>query len=312
MTSLPYLVESYPNREAWLRARGNGIGASEVSTILGVSKWQSPFALWARKRGITSAESPDETQQWGWLMEPAIGNWFQQTTGWKVQFDGLRILRSVSHPFLACSLDGLVIPPLSGIDIEGIPLIHVECPIDFKNCHVRVAHEWKDNPPLSHQCQLQMQMFITGAPVAFIAVCVGGCEGRWFPVVRNDKFIARAIPRVQAFWQAVQDGIEPSVDGHETTRLALQEMFTPPNPDKHIELPEDALPWVQQFDQAVEILARAEYGKDEAANHIRRFMGDAVIAECPGGSGFVWRQNKGGKRPLRRVEKVPKDLSEVE
>lgn len=308
----PYTVETYKHRDAWLKGRGNGIGASEVAVILGVSKWSSPYALWKRKRGITSPEETSEEARWGWLMEPAIGNWFQEDTGWRVKFDGLRVLRSKSHPFISCSLDGLVVPGLAGIEIPGVPfIIHEECPIDFKNCHFRVAGEWKDNPPLAHQCQLQTQMFVTGAPLAFIAVCVGGCEGRWFPILRNDQFIRRMLYKVVEFWKSVQDGVEPPVDGHEKTRLAITEEFSPPTNGKRIELPEEALHWVNQFDGMKQAKKFAEEGFETAANHIRRYMEDAEIAECPGGSGFVWKENKGGTRSLRRVDKVPRDLSEV-
>lgn len=310
--NLPYTVETYPNRDAWLKGRGNGIGASEVGVILGVSKWSSPYALWKRKRGITSPEETTEEQQWGWLMERAIGDWFQQDTGWRVKFDGLRVLRSKSHPFISCSLDGLVVPGLAGIEIPGVPFIlHEESPIDFKNCHVRVASEWKNCPPPTHQIQLQMQMFVTGTPIAFIAVCVGGCEGRWFPVLRNEKLIQRAVYKVEQFWTSMQQGVEPPVDGHESTRLAITNEFSPPVTGKRIELSQQGLAWVQQFDAATEIAKKAKEGREEAANHIRREMEDAEVAECPGGSGFVWKQGKGGTRSLRRVEKLPKELSEV-
>lgn len=309
---LPYTIEQYANREAWLRGRGQTIGASEVGVILGVSKWQSPFALWARKRGIFGENQPSSEQRWGWLMESAIGNWFQDETGWRVKFDGLRILRSKPWPFLSCTLDGLVIPGLAGIQFDGIDeIFHDEFSLELKNLNDHVKHEWKDQPPVNYWCQTQMQMAIMGTNVAVLACCIGGNEGRWFPVLRDEKFIQRSLPRVQAFWQAVQDGEQPSVDGHETTRQALQFLFDPPKRDKRIELPEEILPYVAAFDAASNMADIAEEQRDKAANFIRHAMGDAEIAECPGNNGFTWRKQRDGKRPLKRVAKLPKDLSEV-
>ena len=45
----------------------------------------------------------------------------------------------------------------------------------------------------------------------------------------HDTFIRRMVPRVAAFWQAVQDGTEPTLDGQESTRQALTTMVGPPD-----------------------------------------------------------------------------------
>jgi len=314
LPSKPYTVHQYSNRAEWLDGRSNGIGASEAAVVLGVSKWQSPFALWARKRGIVGPSDQTEQQRWGLLMEGAIAQWFAEETGFTLSEENTSgcVLKSVRWPFMGCTLDRWIVPGLAGIEFDGIDGTFYEpFPLELKVCDAMVAHEWKKEPPLSYNIQLQYQMAITGAPVACIAVCVGAKEGRWFPVVRNDKFIARMIPRVQAFWQSVVDGVRPDVDGHETTRLALQEMFAPPQVGKRIEIPQPLLAVVEQFDAATSMLAIAKERKEDAANRIRLAMEDAEVAECPGGSGFTWKQDRGGKRSLKRVDKVPKELSEV-
>ena len=53
----------YKNREAWLEARRNGIGASDTPGILGVSQWASPFSVAASKL------SPDYAVEYSEAME---------------------------------------------------------------------------------------------------------------------------------------------------------------------------------------------------------------------------------------------------
>lgn len=41
------------DRAEWLEYRKDGIGSSEVATILGLNPWETPYQLWRRKKGWT-------------------------------------------------------------------------------------------------------------------------------------------------------------------------------------------------------------------------------------------------------------------
>ena len=36
----------FNSREEWLAARNEGIGASEVASVLGLNPWETPYQLW--------------------------------------------------------------------------------------------------------------------------------------------------------------------------------------------------------------------------------------------------------------------------
>lgn len=40
------------DRAEWLEYRKDGIGSSEVATILGLNPWETPYQLWRRKKGL--------------------------------------------------------------------------------------------------------------------------------------------------------------------------------------------------------------------------------------------------------------------
>ena len=47
------------DRAEWLEYRKDGIGSSEVATILGLNPWETPYQLWRRKKGLDAPK--DET-----------------------------------------------------------------------------------------------------------------------------------------------------------------------------------------------------------------------------------------------------------
>jgi len=58
--------------EEWLEVRRAGIGGSEVSTICGLNPWQSPYTLWASKRGLIAPQSESPALEWGKRLEPVV------------------------------------------------------------------------------------------------------------------------------------------------------------------------------------------------------------------------------------------------
>jgi len=44
-------AEVAADRDRWLAVRREGITATDAATIMGASPWDSPFALWHRKKG---------------------------------------------------------------------------------------------------------------------------------------------------------------------------------------------------------------------------------------------------------------------
>lgn len=56
----------------WLEARRKGITASEIATVMGLSPWDSPYALYHRKLGILPAQADAAPLERGRDLEPII------------------------------------------------------------------------------------------------------------------------------------------------------------------------------------------------------------------------------------------------
>lgn len=66
--------EAHPGNPRWHELRRKGVTASEIPVILGLSRWDSPWALWHRKRGLIDDDTAGESAAWGRRLEPVIAD----------------------------------------------------------------------------------------------------------------------------------------------------------------------------------------------------------------------------------------------
>lgn len=60
--------------EEWMAKRRMGVTASEIAVVLGLSRWDSPWALWHRKRCLIPDDPDSEDASWGRRLEPVIAD----------------------------------------------------------------------------------------------------------------------------------------------------------------------------------------------------------------------------------------------
>ena len=83
------------NLQGWLKERTNGIGASELASILGLNKYCTPLQYFTKKQneiecaaaGVEIEETKSDECLWGHLHEPLISEQFAAATGFKIDPD---------------------------------------------------------------------------------------------------------------------------------------------------------------------------------------------------------------------------------
>lgn len=60
----------------WHRLRTRGLGGSEIAAVVGLSPWESPYALWQRKAGRIPPQTETPSMGWGKRLEPVIAQAF--------------------------------------------------------------------------------------------------------------------------------------------------------------------------------------------------------------------------------------------
>lgn len=265
-------AEQYPaNTAEWLAERRNGVGASEVSTILGFNKYSSPYDLWEEKTGRraidTSSPSPQAT--WGHRMEPHIRCDVAEELGRPVQEIGGVV--SLDHPWLRCSPDGVFAD-------DGALL-------EIKTTSPYLAHEWADGQVADHaELQVQQQLAVTGAPYAIVAVVIDRGPLQLRRVDRDDEvLIPLIVEKTREFWQLVQDDTPPALDGSASITAALIERFPDHFDPPAVDADGVAEQLAADYREADELEKAAKARKNAASNKLRELIGPASGIESPDG-----------------------------
>lgn len=274
--------------ERWRAWRSRGIGASDVGSLLGLSKWSSPMSLWCEKLGLLPPSEETQRQRIGKRMEAVLAAEFQDETGLTIA--GEQTWLTGKHWEIArCTIDGAVVPPTPRW--EDANLVDYLGPWEAKTSAMR---GWDDIPP-TYRAQVQWQMYVMDAPRAWLTVMFAGFDIHTYEIERDDDDIAFMVERAKAFWHLVETETMPEIDGSEATTDALGHLYP-----SHIEgRTADLSHLSAQVAHLLDLKAEAKRIKDETAllnNEVRAAIGDAEIAEIGGHPAFTFKQQGGAKR----------------
>ena len=196
----------------WHEARADGIGGSEVGTILGLNPWESPYYLWATKTGQLPPKVLDSfAVKLGVALEPIILDVLlpQAHPDWEIYRTGT--YQHPTIPFLHANPDAL-----AKVDGEWV-VVEVKTSRNY----------WSETPP-AYSAQVMHYLNILGIKRGVI---VGLVAMDWVETwIEFDEFEAKVIEqKASEFWKLVQEGTAPDFDGSESTYTAVREMH--PNID---------------------------------------------------------------------------------
>lgn len=80
------------------------------------------------------------------------------------------------------------------------------------------------------------------------------------------------------FWQHVQDGTPPPLDGSDAAKEFLAAKFPDSKPSSRIALPDSAVDLLAQYDAACEQLETITEQKQQAENLLKEMMGENEVA----------------------------------
>lgn len=271
-------------RADWLAWRREGIGASDIAGIVGVSNWSSPWSVWADKMGLV----PDEQSQRlriGQVLETALAQLFHEETGLHVIGAQTRAVHR-RHRWARATLDGLVAEH-GGARGHAAPVAGWEAKTDGGSPWTQV--------PAVYQAQAQWGMLVTGLRRWHFAVLFGRFQFKVYELAYNPddaRFIAWAAAR---FWHRhIATKTPPPVDGSDATTRAITLAHQPALDGEQVEIPLGlALQWRLADREAKAAAARLA----EAANEVRAAIGNATIATVDGDKVATWRE-----QTARRVD----------
>ncbi len=262
--------------EDWLEHRKLGIGGSDASVVCGINKYKSPVELWLDKTGQLPPQEAGEAAYWGTQLEPFVRAEFTKRTGIEVS-QVKQLLQNEEYPFMLANLDGICEHPDLG------PVI-----FEAKTASAYKAGEWEGTIPDEYQLQIQHYMAVTGYAGAYIAVLIGGNTFKWRFVERDEELISMLIELETAFWNHVQDGTPPPLDGSDATAKFLADRFRDSIPKSRITLPDAAADLLAQYDEACEQLEIITEQKQQAENLLKEMLGEHEVGTA-GGRVVTWK-----------------------
>jgi len=200
--------------DEWYAFRQQGIGGSEVGTVLGINKYDTNVRIFHEKIGnIEQRREDSERMFWGRTNEENIARVWQYYDGTQ---DGyvenfandkiVRKCRSVNgyvvnpqYPWLFASVDRLINIEGGFNLITGEPL-DKEGILECKNMSYWVSKMWEDGIPIFYLVQIHQYMLILDADYAEIAMLVDGGRLAVEKIQRDEGIIEKMLNITKSWW----------------------------------------------------------------------------------------------------------------
>lgn len=204
------------NHDDWIKARINGIGASEAAAVVGMSPYKSNIELWEEKTGKRTAPNISDKPyvQYGKEAEKHLRALFAlDYPQYMVDYDEFGMIRNnPDYPFAFATLDG----SLTENDRHGV--------LEIKTTEIMRTgqwEEWNDKIPQHYYIQVIHQLLATGYSFAWLKAQIkytdkGGMKQaaiRHYYIERSEveTDINWLAEREKVFWDCVINNIRPAL-----------------------------------------------------------------------------------------------------
>ena len=199
------------SREEWLMRRRKTIGGADAAGIVGLSRWASPFSVWADKTGRAAEKEDNEAMRQGRDLEDYVARrWMEDTC--KRVYRLPAMLYHPQYPFAHADVDRMVTGENAGLECK------TTFSLDLKQFN---GVEF----PVQYYAQCVHYLAVTGADRWYLAVLAYG-RGFFTFVLERDQAEIDALMAAEAdFWKLVEQDTPPDADGSEATSAALRELY---------------------------------------------------------------------------------------
>ena len=273
-------------RGEWLRYRENGIGSSEVATIVGLNPWETKYQLWRRKKGLDPAKDETFAMKAGHYLEDAVAQFWHDETGQEIikRSAGDWLIRDDERPYLQVSPDRtywLTGQPHSAQN-KGI----LEC----KTTQLSID---EDDIPKHWFCQVQYQLGVAGLTQGSLAWLCSGREFGYKNLAFVPDFYLWLVEEVDKFWKDnIIGGVEPEATDVQDVLLK----FNRHTDGKILEVSEAVKTACEDLKKVKEEIDALTERKEELEAQIKLGFGDAEAISFGGQTLPTWKAPKPTKK----------------
>lgn len=262
-------------REQWLQARAKGIGGSEITAVMGLDPYATPYALWERKTGRVADFGDNKFTRAGNYLEDAVGKMFSDSTG-------LEIYQNPDMHFAHPDF-----PHLLGTPDRFVSMKHGDAVLEIKTTQKRITREdVTEGHMLRWYFQVLWYMGITGKKKGFIAWLCSGVDFDYIEVGFQPDIFADMVEAGNAFWanNVLADTPPPPL-----TKEDILKSIGKVLPDA-IEGPEEVLAYHAQIKANTAKIKELEDANAELKTAVQLMMSDKSIMTYQGAALFTWKE----------------------
>lgn len=244
----------------WHEARKTLIGASEIATIMGLSKYETAGEVWGRKKGLLPAVEETAAMRRGQFLESGVAKMFMAESGMKVWPDQ----KAIVHGPLIVTCDYRT--------VDGAP-------VEIKTAASGYQDVW--------EWQLQAQMLATGAEYGYLVWLDSRLAVSW------QRVEADAIAHGQILWAAHHFVSEllPVDEWVEPVPMAVRAAISPADPEVTIEI-DDMAEGISALAGLQAAISNGKKKETEIKELIANRMREATTATIGGEVVATWKQGK--------------------
>lgn len=270
-------------RPAWLAARREGIGGSEVGALIGVNEHETAMSVWTKKkRTEPDVELTGAPIEWGHRLEDVVAQKTAEEIGMVSRFGG-GLWAMTDKPHVRVTPDRFACRPRSW-KAEAV----IECKTAGSDEHwesgtIRPGGHGTGSAPLSYQAQLQWQLGILGLPIGYLGCFVLGSERQFFTVeVHFDAaWFAEMVAAADRFW--TENILGDEIPMHDYRHPITEDLIKEQHPTvvkPSVDLPGGGITedWLREYQEAKREAEAAEKRLTAIKNQFRDWTGDAGAA----------------------------------
>ena len=271
-------IKNEANKDAWLEKRKHYVTGTDAGKLIGVSPYGGKFAVWLDKTGRAAPVVETPAMKAGKKFESAILQTYAEEMNCKLEHvDGYNLITCDKYPRLGASLDGW------NHDLQ--------IPVDAKNIkwkNEKWGDAWTDQFPEYYKAQLQVQMMVTGATFAHLAVMFSGQDFFIYSMEYDEDMAQKILDASDEFWPFVERDKMPEADGSDEATEYIKSEFARGDAAAVKDPTEEILEALKGLQKAKLDEKDAQNRKTEFENRIKLYMGDATAIKgvC------TWKNNK--------------------
>ena len=262
-----------------LERRRRVVGASEVGLLFGLPSFggRTLSDLWFEKKfGTVSGGKGNASTSLGLKLEPVVLEMAEDRLGVQV-VDRQKWVTSGSN---GATLDGRV-------ENDGAVVEAKTSGILWRGDQSEWGEDGSDDVPDSYLVQVQSQLLVTGAELAYLAALIGGRGFSLFQIHPHPDLMKTIESKSAEFIASLDSDVPPVEPPQLETLNSLRRQ-----PDKVLPRSDQIDELWEQLEAAKATAKTSKQAKERVQRQLLSLLGDAEAAECSGGLITYYEQSR--------------------